>query len=124
MALLRIILWLWQLPQNLLGLLLRLHYKGTKSKYKGVTFIVSPDMGGGLSLGSTVFVHYPYEMAWKTWWHEYGHTRQSLYLGPLYLLVIGIPSLIWADNWRRWSNDYYSFYTEKWADKLGDVWRG
>ena len=27
--------------------------------------------------------------------HEYGHTIQSIILGPLFLLVIGIPSCIW-----------------------------
>lgn len=28
--------------------------------------------------------------------HEYGHTVQSLILGPLYLPVVGLPSLLWA----------------------------
>ena len=30
--------------------------------------------------------------------HEYGHSIQSCILGPLYLPVIGIPSLIWASD--------------------------
>ena len=55
--------------------------------------------------------------------HEYGHTRQSLYLGPLYLIIIGIPSILWAMTHRTIAPDksYKWFYTEAWADKLGDV---
>lgn len=55
--------------------------------------------------------------------HEWGHTRQSLILGPLYLIVIGIPSIIWAATHRTIApnTDYFDFFTEKWANKLGDV---
>ncbi len=58
--------------------------------------------------------------------HEYGHSIQSLILGPLYLLVIGLPSIVWAgfrpcENVRRKrSMSYFDFYTEKWADFLSD----
>lgn len=56
--------------------------------------------------------------------HEWGHTRQSLYLGWLYLLIIGLPSLIWASLYDYgWKMSYYDFYTEKWADRLGGVIR-
>ena len=58
--------------------------------------------------------------------HEYGHTIQSLFLGPLYLPVIGIPSSVWCFlpplvNMRR--NDgvsYFAFYTEKGANYWGE----
>ena len=44
-------------------------------------------------------------------------------LGPIYLIVIVIPSCLWAwlgEKYRE-KNDvsYYAFYTEKWANKLG-----
>lgn len=123
MALLRLILWLWQLPQNLLGLVLRLRWKGEKCTYKGVTYIVGGGFHGGLSLGGTVFIQYHRIMAPTAWDHEYGHTRQSLYLGPLYLLVIGIPSGLWALTCRKKGDDYFNFWTEYWADKLGNVKR-
>ena len=59
--------------------------------------------------------------------HEYGHTIQSNFLGPLFLIIIGLPSIIWAgcfDRYRRKHNiSYYQFYTEKWADALGGVKR-
>ena len=57
--------------------------------------------------------------------HEYGHCRQSRILGPFYLLVIGLPSLLWALWWTPGrSVGYYSFYTERLADRLGGVKRG
>lgn len=63
----------------------------------------------------------------KTIHHEYGHTRQSLYLGWLYLLIIGLPSITWAwlhSSFKCFSTvSYYDFYTEKWADWLGGVKR-
>ncbi len=58
--------------------------------------------------------------------HEYGHTVQSLILGPLYLIVIGIPSTLWGFlpccNKKRVKEQlsYFSFYTESWANSLGE----
>lgn len=62
--------------------------------------------------------------------HEYGHTVQSLILGPLYLPLIGIPSFTRAAVRTALSpliskrgkelKSYYSFYTEKWANILGE----
>ena len=56
--------------------------------------------------------------------HEYGHTIQSLVLGPLYLIVIGLPSVLWANfpalrrKRKRSSISYYRFYTERNANWL------
>ncbi|MGN0690500.1 MAG: hypothetical protein ACI4KH_08790 [Oscillospiraceae bacterium] len=58
--------------------------------------------------------------------HEYGHTIQSLILGPLYLIVIGIPSSVWANfpkfiEYRKKNNiSYFSLFCEKWANFLGE----
>ncbi len=58
--------------------------------------------------------------------HEYGHTIQSLILGPFYLIIIGIPSTLWGFlpslNKKRKNEglSYFSFYTEKWANYLGE----
>ncbi len=57
--------------------------------------------------------------------HEYGHTIQSLMLGVLYLPIIGVPSMIWCmtpyfqRKRIRKNISYYSFYPERWADRLG-----
>ena len=90
----------------------------------------------GLSLSNHIFLpkkHFNkpiHEVITSKWHcnyisHEYGHTIQSHKLGPLYLLVIALPSMIWAgcfENYRIKHNiDYYSFYTEVSADKLGGV---
>ena len=46
-------------------------------------------------------------------------------LGPFYIAVIGIPSIIWSKfpkciQMRKDKNlPYSAFYTEKWADTLG-----
>ena len=58
--------------------------------------------------------------------HEYGHTIQSMILGPLYLLLMGIPSTLWgflpcANRMRREKQvSYFAFFTEKWANTLGE----
>lgn len=116
-----ILLYIWQLPQNLLGLLLRAIYKGNDSDYNGAIVRRSTKMGGGISLGKYIIIN-----QWltnKTIMHEYGHSIQSKYLGWLYLLVIGLPSIIWAGLYgsvvKETPDGYYKFYTEKWANKLG-----
>ena len=57
--------------------------------------------------------------------HEYGHTIQSLVLGPLYLPVIGIASALWANHPRYRKRRmkgaaYSSFWTEHSANMLGE----
>ena len=58
--------------------------------------------------------------------HEYGHTIQSLILGPLYLIAIGIPSTLWgwlpnlAQTRKTEQISYFSFFTERWANSLGE----
>ena len=58
--------------------------------------------------------------------HEYGHTIQSLILGPMYLPTIGLPSVIWLNfpgfkHWRRRTGtSYYSFFTERSANHLAE----
>jgi hypothetical protein len=95
-------------------------------------------MNGGISLGmySIIDIYY-----WKSFGgnidkiknqnvvkHEgIGHGTQSKWLGPLYLIIIGFPSLIWAWLYGRiipyTNNGYYKFYTEKWADKIAGIKR-
>lgn len=119
-----ILLWIWQAPQNVAGLVFRLIYGWVAILFRGVDVVVSDRFPGGISLGRTIVVKRPYLANPDTWKHEYGHTRQSLYLGPFYLFVVGIPSLLWAWYWNpSRGGSYYSFFTEKWADKLGGVVR-
>jgi len=60
--------------------------------------------------------------------HELGHTHQSRRLGPLYLPLVGVPSVsraIYAlfyrrATGRRWTG-YYDGYPEKQADAHGGI---
>lgn len=117
----KVLFYIWELPQNLLGLLLRLFYKGTDSEYEGAKVRMSPRMRGGISLGKYIIVSE--DANYGTVMHEYGHCRQSKYLGWLYLLVIGLPSILhaWLCDCEKRGHSYYDFYTEKGADKLGGV---
>ena len=122
-----ILLYIWQLPQNIVGLIVRVFFKEkTRKIYKGKTIRVCPKFKGGISLGNTIIVNkYPTTKdTWNDVKHEWGHARQSLYWGPLYLIVFGIPSGLWywiQDNIIK--KDYYSFYTERSADRYGKVER-
>ncbi|MBQ6655486.1 MAG: hypothetical protein IJM79_08195 [Erysipelotrichaceae bacterium] len=81
----------------------------------------------GVSLGLFAFVpHGPNkEVREHLVRHEYGHSIQSMILGPLYLPLIGIPSVLWNNlkfmqNYRENREiAYESFYTERWANRLG-----
>ena len=117
---------LWELPQNLVGYIV---LKVSKSKYR-ISYkesnVYSWKLRSGVSLGKYIFVN-PNDSL-TTVRHEYGHTIQSKYLGWLYIPIILLPSMIWAgcfESYRKKRKvSYYSFYTEKWADKLGGVKRG
>ena len=124
--LITILLYLWQLPQNLLGLLLVEILRPEQTyDFNDALLHYTSRMRGGVSLGRHIVVSQTFkDYNGRTEAHEWGHCRQSRILGPLYLIVIGIPSLAWAAWWNS-SRDvsYYSFYTERWADRLGGVRR-
>ncbi|HPY36628.1 MAG TPA: hypothetical protein PLH38_02235 [Clostridia bacterium] len=56
--------------------------------------------------------------------HEYGHVYQSLILGPLYWMLVGLPSFIWAQFFSKYREkqgvSYDALYCEKWANYLGE----
>lgn len=118
----------WALPQTLLGLALYTKYrKCPHRRYKGAVF-TDWKRPGGISLGPFIFAEQPPEDAQLSKdliRHEYGHSLQSMMLGPLYLPFIGLPSLIWANlpwfrNYRmRKHRGYYQMFAEKWASRLG-----
>ncbi len=124
-----IIQWTWGLSVNLIGLIPYLFCvaKGYRREKFGNAYIVYvPWNQGGLTLGLFIFMreNHPNETwTYNTRIHEYGHTWQCLLLGPLYWLVICIPSFIWCncfEGWRRKNHkSYYIFYPEKWANYNG-----
>lgn len=124
------LLHIWQFPQHLVALALKA-YCGksiTETIVRGNTKVYfTKKILGGVSLGNYVFLTGYWRNSkdlQQTIAHELGHTKQSLILGPLYLFIIGLPSLIHAAFYNPNSGkSYYSFYTEKWADKLSNIKR-
>ena len=117
----------WGLPQNIIGLFayfILKRYARKEEKYKDSVVLFFNKNLGAVSLGIFIFVFsdYGYQEDYVVR-HEYGHSIQSKILGPLYLLVIGLPSIIWAgcfDKYRTKKGiSYYDFFPEKWANKLG-----
>jgi len=129
----------WGLLQTILGLIVFLtHYKDKHYSYHGAVVTVWENKSS-VSLGMFIFVtDEPYfiekfkgkipaeELSYRLLVHEYGHTIQSLILGPLYLILIGIPSTAWGflPNMNKKRRDekssYFEFFTEKWANGLGE----
>lgn len=120
-----IALFIWQLPQCIVALLMMPFLgKLTLVSYDNYCFAFkATNMSGGISLGVFVFLSEYSSKSDTTLAHEQvGHVKQSHYLGWLYLIVIGLPSIIWAGIYKYLGyKNYYSFYTEKWANKLAKL---
>ena len=93
---------------------------GVDSRYKQA-IVIPCVMRGAVTLGCYVFVGLNSEYR-KIVKHELGHTIQSKILGPLYLIVIGIPSITYCGLRRIFpslrTKNYYNFYTERIANYL------
>jgi len=132
-----ILIWLWQLPQHVLALIMYIFFKLTNRviyedhdiyKPEIVIWLTTPVFG--VSLGMYIFVGRQARENPYTVQHERGHSIQSRRFGLLYLFAVGIPSVIrnirlprqpgeWEDR-QLW---YYAGWPEKQADKLGGVKR-
>lgn len=124
------LLFKWQLLQNVLGLLVIFVTGAERVDMTGTLVWVTHRYSFGVSLGSFVIfgikdnrLILPRHLV-----HEFGHCIQSVYLGPLYLLLIGLPSItfniydrLFHKKWssKKRSKWYYSLPWEHWADKLG-----
>ncbi len=134
-----LIQWTWGILQSVLGMIVFLmHVRDRHFWYHGALVTVWKS-NSSVSLGMFVFVtEKPYfyeklkgdykmtELFDRLLVHEYGHTVQSMILGPLYLIIMGIPSTLWgflpALNKKRKVQQisYFSFFTERWANCLGE----
>ena len=125
----KILLWLWQLPQNVLGLLVIAITRANKTE-DGI-WICGYLFDSAVSLGDYI-IFQKYRVTDIAIKHEKGHQKQSLILGPLYLIIIGLPSacgnIIDRVFHKKWCYTarmywYYKQPWEAWADKLGSVKR-
>jgi hypothetical protein len=125
-----ILLYIWQLPQNLVGLFLLLWYQHEKVYHRlnGRTFYFTTEMPSGISLGNYIIMNRQDKEDGMR--HEYGHSIDSRRWGPIYLLVIGLPSIlgniydrIFHKKW-KYSDSCEWYYNQPWeksADKNGKV---
>ena len=128
----------WGFPQTAAGLVLFIaNIKKRHYLYHGAV-VTEWDHASSVSLGLFLFISsariedrridgaIPSEyMARALLVHEYGHTIQSLFFGPLYLFLIGIPSFAWGAlpryrKQRKKGRPYSDFWTERSANKLGE----
>lgn len=130
----KVLLWLWQLPQNIIGFIISRFADeviefgtndGTKKCYLFNYFFNS-----AVSLGDYIIIQKYIDKRAIVMLHEYGHSIQSKKYGWFYLLLVGLPSLIcniydrvFHKNWTY--NDRYKWYHsllwECEADELGGI---
>jgi len=128
----------WGILQTLLGFIVFLFSINNKHYFYHGAIITERNKPSSVSLGMFVFTTTTpmkdkriengipdNELSERLLVHEYGHTIQSLIFGPLYLLVIGIPSTLWGflpcyQKKRNNGVSYFSFFTEKSANYLGE----
>ena len=118
------LLFLWQLPQNLVALVWLAVSRPVKKiayRHYSVAFAARmPKGASGVSLGSFAIVSPAHAGDQRVVRHELdGHTVDSKIFGPLYLLVVGLPSalhLLWHKRHGK-GKPYHDFYTERWANK-------
>ena len=124
-----IILYLWQLPQNIVGLIILFYnINSMKKVFDDKTninyYTVKKISDCSISLGNYIIMDKDVYISDTDLKHEHGHQIQSLILGWFYLIVIGIPSFLGNLYSRVFKKDnkwYYSQPWEHWADKLGKV---
>lgn len=122
------IYWTWQLPQTLIGFILCKILRGRKKifvfeDFGEVECWVCPALrSGSVTLGKYILLCLDHSNRDDIVRHEHGHQIQGMMLGWLYLLIIGLPSLVWCLVIHpKVHGSYYAFWTEKWANKLGHV---
>ncbi|MBR0537237.1 MAG: hypothetical protein IJK40_03730 [Clostridia bacterium] len=127
-----LIQWTWGLPVNLIGgIVYLLTFPFCRhERFCNAYISYIPWNQGGLSMGQFIFIADKREKEWtyNTRIHEYGHTIQCLLLGPLFWVVIGLPSAVWCNFFaayrKRRNVSYYKLYCESWANSWGEKWSG
>ena len=126
-----VLLFIWQLPQNIIGLLIMLvNIKSVTMDKSKKCFRVKHLCDCGISLGNYIIIDSDVDCTDWTIGHEQGHQKQSQMFGWLYLVLVGLPSMcgniidrVFHKNWKLskrlyW---YYNLPWEKSANKLGGV---
>ena len=120
---------LLEFPQNLIGYitfkLFTQLFKYPHRKYKDAHIVNVNGRWGAITFGKYIFMDRYFYNSQILIQHEYGHRLQSKQLLFLYVIIISIPSFLWATLHTLILNhfgvSYYWFYTEKWANRLGNI---
>ncbi len=126
---------LWQLPQYLVSLvfwlvmILSKNVLYTEKVFKS-RVVVLKRPGMGVSFGLVIFISIQMRTDFILA-HEYGHSKQSVILGPLYLIVVGIPGIIrymvydrllkraeTKEEFEVIYKKYHKGYPERWSNLL------
>jgi len=128
----------WGMPQTLLGFIVFCINKKNKHYFYHGAIVTERNVPSSVSLGMFVFTTtnpmkdkrienkiLNEELSKRLLVHEYGHTIQSLIFGPLYLIIMRIPSTLWRflpyfQTKRNKGISYFSFFTEKFTNYLGE----
>ena len=132
--------WTWGISQNIVGglgwLLLALSGRHRRVMYHGaaLTYVDTKKRFGGVSIGMFIFINGTKSEAWihDSNIHEFGHCVQSIVLGPLYWIVVALPSMLWCNlpvfrklhDTKATKHNYYRLYCEGWANVWGARWTG
>lgn len=138
----KVVKFIWTLPQSLLAVIMIGVFKYFASitrvtdgyklgKNTKVYFINAKVNFSGVSLGEYILLSERYPDVETTVKHEEGHTIQSYMLGPLYLIIVGLPSIVMniisTISVRyfsgKFNDNYYNRWPESWADKLSGITR-
>ena len=128
----------WGIIQTLLGFIVFVINIKNKHYFYHGAIVTERNVPSSVSLGMFVFTttnpmkdkrsenRIPdEELSRRLLVHEYGHTIQSLIFGPFYLIIMGIPSTLsgflpYFQSKRDKGVSYFSFFTEKFANYLGE----
>lgn len=117
----------WGFFQTFIGLFFFLYNIKCEHRFYRCAIETKWNYRGGLSLGMFIFTPTDkFENRDLICVHEYGHTIQSLLLGPL-MFFVGVISVIWGDlpyfeKLRREKGvPYTACFVEAWASKWGEL---
>jgi hypothetical protein len=128
-------LFAWELPQNVLGAAnLALHVvRGGVRRVEMERERLFVEIAGDAAISLGYFVFWSAHdnryvpVGPENRDHEYGHSVQSRLLGPLYLPLVGVPSMsrvAYAVGYRTVTGKRWSGYYSGWPERQADQWGG
>lgn len=126
---LNFLLLIWQLPQvltGLIGLVIFHNFEIYTNKEAGIKVIKvnKGNFNGSACFSSGPIIFVTPNCSEETIKHETGHSVQSLLFGPIFHLVVSVPSIclyLYRHKHNKSKEWYYSHWPENDANKCGHV---